>query len=198
MDAYKKYYCNQPQTNTTKTNQLAKYFTKILLSIILFLISIIYIKLSPENKQNYENIFFTDSISFTKVNDWYQKYFGNVIPIQDVTTNDMPVFNETLNYTSIDNYLNGKQLSVEENYTVPVLESGIIVFLGDKEGYGNTIIVQGNDKIDIWYSNVDTSKLTLYDYVKKGNALTQTLSNKLYLIFMKDNNFITYEEYFEN
>ena len=69
------------------------------------------------------------------------------------------------------------------------------MYLGDKDNLGNTCIIQGVDGVDIWYSNIDTSNLTLYDYVSKGDMLGTTLSDKLYLTLEKDNEFIDYETY---
>lgn len=192
MNTYNKYY-----KRNNKNFKLSKYITKILVSIIFLLISIIYIKSSKDNSNNYEKLFLNESISFTKVNDWYQKYFGNIVPIPDVSE-AKTVFNETLTYSNMDNYLNGKILSVNEEYTVPALQSGIIVFMGEKEGYGNTIIIQGIDGVDIWYGNINTSNLNLYDYVKKGSLLSNTNDSTLYLVFMKDNNYISYEEYIQS
>ena len=86
-------------------------------------------------------------------------------------------------------------MSVSNNYLVPVIESGIIVYLGDKDSLKNTCIVQGVDGVDIWYSNIDISKLTLMDYVNKGEFLSTTLSDKLYLTLERGNEYIKYEDY---
>lgn len=191
MDEYQKYYhnCNKPP-------KISKYLTKILFSVIFFLLSLIFIKSSTTNHDLYQQYFFTDSMSFAKLNDWYQKYFGKIVPIADVTaTNSESVFNETLSYETMDNYLNGKLLTVSNNYMVPTLNSGIVVFLGDKDGYGKTCIIQGVDGVDIWYGNLNTDNINLYDYVKKGTFIGPTNSTNLYLVFMKDNNYISYEEY---
>ena len=192
MDTYNKYYNNKKDNK-----RLKRYITKILISIIFLLVSIIYIKLGSNNKNTYENIFLKNSISFTKVNDWYQKYFGSVIPIPDITEEQM-VFNDDLSFNNMENYLNGKLISVSNNYMVQALQSGIVVYKGEKEGYNNTIIVQGIDGVDIWYGNLDTSNLNLYDYVKKGDLISNVKDNSLYLVFMKDNNYISYEEYNKN
>ena len=64
--------------------------------------------------------------------------------------NDISVIN-TNNYNNMDNYLNGKIIYLDPNSSVLSLSSGIIVYIGQKEGYGNTIIVQGNDGVDIKY-----------------------------------------------
>ena len=189
MDTYNKYY-----NKKNDYKKISKYLSKILISIIFLLASIIYIKFSDNNKNIYENIFLENSISFTKVNDWYQKYFGNVIPVPNVVE-EQSVFNEDLTFKNKENYLNGSLITVSNDYMIPSLQSGIVVFIGEKEGYNNTIIVQGNDGVDIWYGNIDNTNLNLYDYVKKGDLLGNVKDNSLYLVFMKDNNYITYEEY---
>ncbi len=195
LDTYNKYY----QKDNTHKHKLAHYFSKILISIIFLLLSIIYIKISPDNHDNYENIFFKDSLSFAAINTWYQKYFGSIVPLTDVTEkNTEQVFNETLSYETMENYLDGKLLTVTNNYMVPTLESGVVVYLGSKDSYGNTCIIQGTDGVDIWYGNINTDNLNLYDYVKKGTFIGPTNSTNLYLVFMKDNNFISYEDYLKN
>ena len=192
MNTYNKYYNNQKDYK-----KLKKYLSKILISIIFLLASIIFIKLSDNNKKTYENVFLQNSISFTKVNNWYQKYFGNVIPVPNVVE-DTPVFNEDLTYKEITDYLDGSLVTVNNDYMIPSMQSGIVVFIGEKEGYNKTIIVQGIDGVDIWYGNIDTTNLNLYDYVKKGDLLGNVNDNSLYLVFMKDNNYISYEEYNKN
>lgn len=166
--------------------------SKILLSIIFLLVSIILINKNENIRKFYEDKVFNDSLSFIKFNDLYNKYFGS---ITETYSPDELVFNENIQYTSIADYLNGQELTVTSNYLVPSIGSGIIVYLGNKDDLGNTCIIQGVDGVDIWYSNIDTSNLTLYDYINKGDMLGPTLSDKLYLTLEKDNEFIDYETY---
>ena len=42
--------------------------------------------------------------------------------------------------------------------------NGIVIFIGEKEGYGNTVVVEQVDGIDVYYSNVSVSNIKLYDY----------------------------------
>ena len=77
---------------------------------------------------------------------------------------------------------------------VPVLESGIVVYIGEKKDYGNTVIIQQVDGVDAWYSNVDTN-ISLYDYVEKGTLLGNSKDNNLYLYFQKNGEFIDYKDY---
>ena len=192
MNTYEKYYNNKKDYK-----KLRRYITKILISVIFLLVSIIYIKLSDNNKKLYESTFLENSISFIKINDWYQKYFGSIVPVPNIE-DDTYVFNEDLTYKNIENYLNGSLVTVNNDYVVPTLESGIVVFIGEKDGYNKTIIIQGNDGVDIWYGNIDNTNLNLYDYVKKGDLIGNVKDNSLYLVFMKDNEYISYEEYNKN
>ena len=70
-----------------------------------------------------------------------------------------------------------------------------MVFIGEKEEYGNTIIIQGMDEIDYWYSNVENINVKLYDYVESDNIIANTKNNTLYVLFMKNGEVLNYEEY---
>ena len=197
MDDYliKEYLDNSKDKGSNKVKALSKRIvSKLLLSIIFLLVSIILINKNNNVKEFYQKNIYTNSWSFTKFNSLYNKYFGSLVKDYQVPDTSS-VFNETLSYSHIEDYLNGSILSVSNNYMVPVIESGIIVYLGDKDALKNTCIVQGVDGVDIWYSNIDISKLTLMDYVNKGEFLSTTLSDKLYLTLERGNEYIKYEDY---
>lgn len=197
MDDYliKEYLDNSKDKSSIKVKLLSKRIvSKLLLSIIFLLVSIILINKSTQVKEFYLDNIYTNSWSFTKFNSLYNKYFGSLVKDYQVPDTSS-VFNETLSYSHIEDYLNGSILSVSSNYLVPVIESGIIVYLGDKDALKNTCIVQGVDGVDIWYSNIDISKLTLMDYVNKGEFLSTTLSDRLYLTLERGNEYIKYEDY---
>lgn len=197
MDDYliKEYLDNSKDEGSNKVKALSRRIvSKLLLSIIFLLVSIILINRSDKVKAFYQENIYTNSWSFTKFNSLYNKYFGSLVKDYQVPDTSS-VFNETLSYSHIEDYLNGSILSVSSNYMVPVIESGIIVYLGDKDALKNTCIVQGVDGVDIWYSNIDISKLTLMDYVNKGEFLSTTLSDKLYLTLERGNEYIKYEDY---
>ena len=178
--------------------EIVNYITKILLSII-FLLSSMIILNNSNNKELYKKYFLSDSISFAKINNWYQNKFGNIIPLEDVTIeNTNKVFNEHIEFDTTEDYLDAKLLKVKDNYMVPTIESSVVACIGEKDSYGNTGIIQGIDGVDIWYSNIDTSNINLYDYVKKGTLIGPVNDNKLYLLFMKDSEIISYEKYFKD
>ena len=157
------------------------------------LIILILIKANSNFKNEFYKQVYSNNISFTYVKKLYNKYIGDT-EIFDKVVKTETVFSEKLVYKSKEKYLDGVNLSIDKNYLVPINESGIVVFIGEKEGYGNTVIIQRIDGIDEWYGNVYNVNIKLYDYVKKGNLLGEA-SNNLYLVYKKDGNVLNYEEY---
>ena len=85
-------------------------------------------------------------------------------------------------------------MSVSDNYLVPSISDGLVVFIGEKEGYGNTVIVEGSDGVDTWYSNMSDVSVSLYQYISNGSFIGNCSKN-LYLVFKKDGNVIDYKKY---
>ena len=171
------------------------FFNKILFCILLFLILMIVVKGNPELKDKVYSFIYENNISFSKFREVYEEYLGGVIPFDNVMVDDtVKVFSEEIEYKEISDYNNGAKLVVENNYLVPIVESGIVVYMGEKEGYGYTIIVQQVDGVDCWYVNV-SSNISLYDYVEKGSLLGDSSGDVMYLYFQKNGEFIDYKTY---
>lgn len=177
------------------SNYVSKIFSKVLISIIFFLVSMIYINFNSTNKELFKKYFFEDNFNFNYFTNLYNKYFGEILPPQEDINDDKMVFNETMTYKNIEKYQDGYSLEVEQNELIPILQSGLIVFVGEKENYGNTIIIQGIDGVDIWYSNINLEGYKLYDYVEKGKILGTVTDTHIYLVFNKNGKFLGYEEY---
>ena len=185
---------NKKCNNNDRSNYISNLFTRTLLAIIIVLVSAIYINENPNNIKRYKEKIFENTISFTKISNIYNKTFGKVIPFEiDKGTTKM-VFNDKIDYSNIENYANGFKLNLNSNMVMSLYD-GIVVFIGEKEGYGNTVIVQGSDGVDIWYGNVSNTSVTLYDYINKNDMIGEALDNKLYLVFNKENEYLGYEEY---
>lgn len=199
MEEYKslsKFYNKKKSKKDMTPNRFAyKTITKILICLIIFVSVLIAVKLKPSLKDDIQKVVYEDQFSFAYVNNLYKKYFGNILPFENIAPSDNSVFNEKLEYSEANLYKDGVALSVSTNYLVPVLESGIVVFIGEKENYGNTIIVQQINGVDIWYGNVEEGDLKLYDYIEKGSLLGEVVHNKLYLVFQKEGKFLDYKEY---
>ena len=86
-------------------------------------------------------------------------------------------------------------LKVKDNYLVPSIRDGIVIYMGTKEIYGKTIIVEDENGLDIWYCNIDFGNINIYDYINKGDYLGEALDNKLILVFQKGNEIEDYNRY---
>lgn len=166
--------------------------TKFLLATIFFLVSIIYTNMSDSNLLLYKEYVLTESMPFTKIKGWYEDLFGEVLPKDD---NNKMVMNGHLVYKSIDKYMDGEVLTLSNKTLINNLTNGIVVFIGEKDNYGNTIIIQGADGADVWYGNITNVSVKLYDYVEKDKLIGETKDDKLYLVIKKDNEYIKYEDY---
>ena len=171
--------------------------SRILITIIFVLGSIIYTNINSDNKKLYKKYVLENSLSFTKINNLYNDLFGEIDFIKKNKENSKPVFNN-ISYTNIENYKNGVKLNVSPNETISVITSGIVVYIGEKEGLGNTIIIQGNDGVDIWYSNLTDTNIKVYDYIESGTILGTSNSNEVYLTLLKDGKYMNYEEYIKS
>ena len=197
IDKYKK-IINKNSKNDSNKSGVAKYDTGLLIRIFIVLIvlcslAIIY-KSNNNLKYSISSYFFDESISFTKIKKVYDKYLGGLLPVKNDKKNTSPVFNEKLEFSSSSIYYDGVKLSVSENYLVPSLDEGMVVFVGEKENYGYTIIVENLDGINFWYSNISSTSLKLYDYVEKGKLVGE-VESELYMVFSKDGNYLNYEDY---
>ena len=174
--------------------QVKIFISKVLCAIIIFLIGLILVKQNIKVKEFIEEEVYTKSFKFTKVRNIYDKYFGKVLSLDKVVKEESSVFSEKLSYKDSKEYKNGVKLTVDEHYLVPVLESGIIVYVGEKDNL-KTIIVEQVDGIDTYYSNVNTNNYKLYDYIEKGQVLGETASTELYLSFEKSGEKLDYKKY---
>ena len=184
-------------TNNGHNNKYVKKFiTKCFLSIVLFFAIGIYTKISIANKNLVYKSIYQDSFSFSYMNNLYNKYLGGIIPFKNLFKDDSkPVFNESLHYNNQTKYKDGVSLEVSDKYLVPNKEEGIVTFVGDKEGYGKTVIIQDLNGINTWYGNMNTLSVNIYDYIEKGKLIGDTIDNKLYLVFEKDGQFLDYQTY---
>lgn len=171
------------------------FFSKLLLTIIVFLVGMILVKQDTKIKNLIIDIVYEKSIKFTKAKSLYQKYFGNILSIDKIVKEEEPVFNEKLTYSKKNVYKDGVVLQVSKNYMVPVLESGIVIFMGEKDDYGSTVIVEQIDGVDVFYSNITAVDIKMYDYVEKGQLLGECKSDQLYLVFQKDGKYLDYKDY---
>ena len=180
------------KTKKSSRNILSKTFSKILISIIFVLSSLIFTNISDKTYALYKDNVINNNIRFSKIRRTYEKYFGKIVP--NKTDNTKAVFNEVENNYKIEPYLDGEKLTYNGETNIVAIQSGIVVYIGEKENLGNTVIIQGIDDADIWYSGIKNCNLKLYDYVSKDKVIGQ-VDDTLDLNIIKNKNHLKYDEY---
>ncbi len=189
-----KYLNKNKKTNKPK-HTLYKFIIRLFICILLVLGTLIFLKYDKNGKQIIYKYLYENNINFATINNWYQEHFGDILPFQNsVKEKTKLVFNENLVYKDASIYKNGVKLNVEDNYLVPIIESGIVVFIGNKDDYGKTVIIEQIDGVNVWYGNIDNINVSLYDYVSKGELLAEA-SKSFYMAFQKNGKFLKYQDY---
>ena len=189
-----KYKCLEKlNSNNKKNSKFMHFINKCLSAILIGLIILIIMEYSPKFKTFMNEEVLGKNFSFGFIGKLYNKYFGDVLPTK--TDNVVKVFNEKLNYNKIENYKDGANLYVDENYLVPAIMDGVVVFIGEKDDIGKVIIIEQTDKTTITYGNILNTSLKLYDYVEKGNFIGEVSDTKLYLSVLKDNDYLDIQTY---
>lgn len=187
---------NNKENKPLKPNKLFWIITKLLITIIITLIFLIILKKNVSFRDKFYKFVYETNIDFAQINSWYKKNFGSSLPFKDLVKEDVKtVFNENLTYKEKHKYLDGVKLTVDNSYLLPSKESGIVVFIGEKEGYGKTIIIDGSDGIEVWYGNLDKVNVKMYDFIEKGEYLGEVKGNNLYMVFKKNGEVLDYNEY---
>lgn len=171
-------YKNSRENKTRKN--IFKSFLSKLFTIIIFTMSIVIISnLSSDFRNFIINNVLDSSFDFSKINKIINK-------TTDVfkTNETMEVSGEITNEKK-EEYKDGIKYIIGENEKVYLKSSGIVTYIGNKEGYNNTIIIQQSNGYYAWYGNIKES-IKLYDYVEKGSVIG-TASNEYYYVLLKDN-----------
>lgn len=167
---------------------------RLLITGLITVICLIFLKKNVSFYEFFNNKVLSINFNFAYMNNLYKKYFGGTLPFSDLLSQTKTVFNESLIYDGSSDFLDGVSLNVGTDYLVPSLDTGLVVFIGDKEGYGNTIIIEQANGIDVWYSNMSSVSVNMYEYVSKGSFIG-SCENNLILVFKKDGNVLDYREY---
>lgn len=183
---YKK---KQPESNNKLKKHIKIFINKILITTIVTLILLIGFKLSLDFKNTFNKYVYNTSLPFTDFKELYDKYFLGKDENEVVQT-----FVEKITYYDKSLYEDGVKLTVSDNYLVPAIDSGIVVFIGDKDKYGKTIIVQQVNGVDVFYGNVNNN-VNMYDYVEKGSLIGEAIDTNIYLAFQKEGKFVSYKDY---
>ena len=165
------------------------WLSKLLLSIIILLISLIVCNFDEGIREKFSTTVLEENLNFGVFNKYYKKFMskegeeilevGNVSLLEERELVD-----------------GSYRIKYGVDAPVSVLAPGIIVFDGTKDDLLNTVIVQGNDGVDIWYSGVSLNEYSIYDYVSDGDILGGSIDEYVLVSIVEDGEKVAYEEYF--
>lgn len=172
-----------------KDKYLNNLFIRTIISIILL------VAISCLLKFNYAYDFLYKVVNDTKVDYYYinsktKSLIGNILGKKEQF-----VSSNKLIYKSIEPYENGYKLTTEPNYVINSIKPGVVIFIGNKENLGQTVIVESSSGVCYWYSNIEYISVNLYDYIDEKKIIGSTIDDHLILTISKDNEFLDYEEY---
>lgn len=173
-------------------NYIKIFISKCLICAIIFLTISIICK-NDNNLLWFKNNIYNNNINFSFFNKIYKKYIDKYLPF-DIYEEQL-VMKEGLVYKDKEKYQNGVSLNVGKNYNINALNGGIVVYIGEKEKLGSTVIIQGTDGIDYWYSNIANLSVSLYDYIEKDKIIGSSKDDYIYLTFIKDGEYLDYEKF---
>lgn len=179
---YEEYKNNKKETSG---KSIFKTFMGKLFTIVIFTMLVVIISnYSPKFRDFVTNKVLNSTIDFSFINKFMNK-------TTDVFKNNdtRKVFKEE---TKHEKYKDGIKYIVGESENIYLKDSGIVTFIGNKDGYNNTIIIQQSNGYYAWYGNVKES-VKLYDYIESGEVIG-TADSEYYYVLLKDNKPINIDE----
>lgn len=173
--------------------KIKKYIRNLLKRTIIAILLFFFICTILKNDEayiKYKDILFKSNIDFSYIKSKTNILFGRLIG-----RNHKYVSSEKITYKSIEKIDNSFKLDVGTNYVINNIKEGTVIFIGNKDNLGTTIIINGNDGINYWYSNIENISVNLYDYIEDSTVLGSSKDNYIYLTFSKDEEYLDYEEF---
>ncbi len=151
-------------------SMLSKLFTIVIFVLIVMIIS----NFSPKFRTFVNDKVLNSTYDFSFVNKFTNK-------ITDIFKNKeyTPVVKTEEKY---EKYLDGVKYT--HSGDILLKASGIVTFIGNKEGYGNTVIVQQSNGYYAWYGNI-TETVKIYDYIEKDSVVGSS-EKEYYYVLLKD------------
>ena len=177
---------NKIKPSSEKKSVLKTLLNKLFTIIIFCMLVVIISNHSPKFKSFIVDKVLNSTMDFSFVNKLINK---TTSVFENKSNNTVPVSKEI---TESVKYKDGIKYIISENEKILVKDSGIVTFIGEKEGYKNTIIVQQSNGYYAWYGNVKES-IKLYDYVEKGTEIG-TASDEYYYVLLKDDKPVSLDE----
>ena len=172
---YEEYRSKKNNSNKKQNNKFIKSALNKLFTIIIFSMLVVTISNYSDSFRNFLiNNVLNKTMDFSKFNKIVNNV-TNVFKSDEV----VPVMKES---ESCEKYKDGIKCTNSGN--VLVKDGGIVTYIGKKEGYNNTVVIQQSDGYYAWYGNIKEN-VKLYDYLESGTVIG-TSENEYYYVLLKD------------
>ena len=188
-------YNKKKKKENTLLKKVNYFIFKCLTIGLLFFLCSILIKKDKKIKNDIYNNIYKNNFSFAVFKAYYNQNIGSILPFQNIFKKKR-VFNEKIEYKSLSKYNKGIKLNLFDNYPIPNLKEGIVIYVGEKDKM-QTVIIQQSNGVDVWYRNLSNTNVKLYDYVEKDNIIGEAKNNILYLQFYSNGVEVDYKEFFK-
>jgi stage IV sporulation protein FA len=117
---------------------------------------------------------------FAAVSSWYEERFGKplaLLPVKEqADENEIAEHQYAIPASSriVENFQeSGQHIIIETGAEAEVtaMGEGLVHFVGNKEGFGKTVIIQHADQSESWYGNLSAVNVKLYEYIGKGTGV---------------------------
>ena len=202
------YEANEEQGHPLfKTNV---FLFKVLLSAALFFaVAILYKHPSSQLEPIRSAVAstFEQELQFAFITDWYEEAFGKPLAFlpSDLQEEGADVEKVTAEYiipatgTIIETFVSngeGIKIETEPNAKVGAIQAGTVVFVGNKEKTGKTVVIQHKDGSESWYGHLQSMDAKLYASIEKGASVgtvlqsSETGTSVLFFAMKKDGEFV--------
>lgn len=158
------------------------FMIRSMIAACLFLSAGILFKADSERVapiQGYVSDLMVQDFQFATVKEWYEGKFGNPVALfptapESETAGEKPVYALPASGKVLENFeTTGKGIMVETvlSSEVEAINAGVVTYAGNKDGTGQTVVVQHTDGSESWYGMLDSIDVSLYDFVQTKDKL---------------------------
>ncbi|WLR60713.1 M23 family metallopeptidase [Guptibacillus hwajinpoensis] len=134
-------------------------------------------KLAPV--QGYVSDMMVEEFQFATVKSWYEGKFGNPVALfptapETDSAGEAPSYALPASGKVLEDFEStGKGIMVETvlSSDVEAIDAGVVTYAGEKEGIGQTVVIQHTDGSESWYGMLDSVDVSIYDFVQTKDQL---------------------------
>jgi stage IV sporulation protein FA len=155
---------------------------RLLISAIIVLCLAIVLKSSSPMSGKVHSVvqkLFSQEFQFASATKWYEKHFGSPLTLfqknkTDIARNSeqnlaVPASGKVLQNFKIDG--KGVIIQTSQNQKVEAMKEGVVLFVGNKDSLGKTIIIQHADGSESWYGKLKEAKVNASDRVESKQVI---------------------------